>query len=151
MKQRIGYRALGNFPAKKDEHGNRICVNCGKIITKKRQRKYCNVDCYQEFEEKNYHSALRFRLMAEAGFICQKCGKQPKSRNDLILDHIKPIALGGAEFDKDNLQILCIECNKIKTAEDMKKIAKARRREKQFNYDIEMNPIKFPQQEKLQI
>lgn len=133
MKQRIGYRALESFPSQKDENGNRICVNCGKIITKKRQRKYCDVDCYREFEEKNYHSALRLRLMAESKFTCQKCGRQPESRNDLILDHIKPIALGSAEFDKENLQILCIPCNKIKTAKDMKAIADYRRLEKILN------------------
>ena len=130
MKHRQNYRALGSFPIKKDKNGNRICVNCGKIITQKRQRKYCNIDCYQEFEQKNYHSALRIKLMAEAKFTCQKCGKQPESRNDLILDHIIPIAIGGAEFDKSNLQILCFDCNKIKTAQDMKNIAKCRAKEK---------------------
>ena len=130
MEARMRYRALGSFPIQKDKDGNRICVNCGKIITQKRQRKYCNIDCYQEFEQKNYHSALRIKLMAEAKFTCEKCGKQPESRNDLILDHIIPIAIGGAEFDKSNLQILCFDCNKIKTAQDMKNIAKCRAKEK---------------------
>ena len=48
----------------------------------------------------------------------------------LILDHIVPIALNGAEFDEANLQILCLKCNKIKTREDYIKIAKLRRIEK---------------------
>ncbi len=51
--------------------------------------------------------------------------------NNLIVDHIKPIALGGEEFDLDNLQTLCLKCNKIKTAKDMKDIAKQRRKEKE--------------------
>lgn len=44
----------------------------------------------------------------------------------LILDHIKPIAIGGEEFDEENLQILCIDCNKIKTRKDMADIAAIR-------------------------
>ena len=52
----------------------------------------------------------------------------------LILDHINPIALGGAEFDESNLQILCWECNKIKTRKDHAEIAKARKLEKIMNY-----------------
>ncbi len=50
--------------------------------------------------------------------------------SQLILDHIKPIALGGEEFDEDNLQILCKACDKIKTRQDHKDIAKLRRKEK---------------------
>ena len=151
MKQRIGYRALGSFPVQKDENGNRICNNCGKIIIKKRQRKYCDIDCYIEFEQKNYHSALRFKLMAKSKFTCQKCGEQPESKNDLILDHIKPIAIGGDEFDENNLQILCIPCNKIKTKNDARIIANHRRQEKKLRYDIEIYPVKFPRQDKLNL
>ena len=48
----------------------------------------------------------------------------------LIADHIEPIALGGDEWDENNIQTLCIKCNKIKTKEDAKKIAIERKREK---------------------
>jgi 5-methylcytosine-specific restriction endonuclease McrA len=48
----------------------------------------------------------------------------------LIADHILAIALNGEEWDINNLQTLCVECNKIKTAEDMIKIAKLRDIEK---------------------
>ena len=50
--------------------------------------------------------------------------------SQLILDHISPIALGGEEFNESNLQILCLDCNKIKTQKDFAEIAKARRVEK---------------------
>ena len=52
--------------------------------------------------------------------------------SELIGDHIKPIALGGDEWDLNNIQTLCIKCNKVKTKEDMKKIAKQRRIEKKL-------------------
>jgi len=51
----------------------------------------------------------------------------------LIGDHIKPIALGGEEFDIDNVQTLCIKCNKLKTAKDAEDIAARRRVEKLIN------------------
>lgn len=44
-----------------------------------------------------------------------------------VVDHILPIALGGQEFNLENLQLLCPECNAIKTAEDLARIAGARR------------------------
>ena len=48
----------------------------------------------------------------------------------LIGDHIKPISLGGDEWDMDNVQTLCIDCNKRKTRNDQIKIAVARNIEK---------------------
>jgi 5-methylcytosine-specific restriction endonuclease McrA len=40
-----------------------------------------------------------------------------------ILDHIRPIAMGGDQWARKNLQVLCEKCNKIKTAKDMGRIA----------------------------
>ena len=62
-------------------------------------------------------------------YKCVKCEKKG-SDSSLIGDHIKPIALGGEEFDVDNVQTLCIDCDKIKTKSDQNKIAKERRIEK---------------------
>lgn len=44
-----------------------------------------------------------------------------------VADHIIPIALGGPEFDLNNIQLLCEDCNKIKTAKDAANIARRRR------------------------
>lgn len=41
----------------------------------------------------------------------------------LNCDHIIPICLGGAEFDEDNLQTLCVECHKKKTKGEVSFIA----------------------------
>ncbi|MGD6808587.1 MAG: HNH endonuclease [Candidatus Bathyarchaeia archaeon] len=48
-------------------------------------------------------------------------------------DHIVPIALGGDEFDLNNIQLLCEVCDKKKTAKDLAKIAKLRKRIKDFH------------------
>jgi len=156
MNQRKRHISLSNFPPKKDKDGNKICLNCGKIITKPRQRKYCGLDCANDFFSKHDHVALRSKLLYENDYTCQKCGKKVDwdklyDSSSFILDHIIPIALGGEEFDRDNLQILCYDCNKKKTSEDMKKIAKQRRREKELKYDIEMVRISYPQQKELNI
>lgn len=46
---------------------------------------------------------------------------------EFIADHIIPIALGGDEFDLDNVQLLCEVCNKKKTAKDQQAIGKKRK------------------------
>lgn len=46
---------------------------------------------------------------------------------DFEVDHIVPIALGGAEYDEANLQVLCTNCHKGKTRLDQGMIAKARK------------------------
>ena len=46
----------------------------------------------------------------------------PTDSSQLIADHIRPIALGGPEWDINNLQTLCATCNKAKTRRDMGKI-----------------------------
>ena len=51
-------------------------------------------------------------------------------KNNLIGDHIIPIALGGDEFDLKNIQTLCLACNKIKTSKDLKDISLERKRER---------------------
>ena len=47
--------------------------------------------------------------------------------SQLHADHITPIALGGDEWDMNNIQTLCEECHKKKTAKDAAKISQRRR------------------------
>jgi 5-methylcytosine-specific restriction endonuclease McrA len=50
----------------------------------------------------------------------------------LIADHILAIALNGEQWDINNLQTLCEQCNKEKTRKDARKIAALRRIEKKL-------------------
>lgn len=100
---------------------------------------------------------LRTKALYRDGLRCVKCGKQPEFKvyrrpyylnpdidnkyflreedgmfiyindSELIGDHIIPIALGGDEWDIDNIQTLCKDCNKIKTAKDIREIAAVRK------------------------
>lgn len=128
MQKRIGYRNIGQFKNKVDLNGKKLCLNCDKLITGKRRR-YCSDNCYYLFITKNNHSWLRSKLIKERLGHCEGCYlifEEPQ----LILDNKIPIALGGNEFDENNLQILCLKCNKDKTKADFSKIAKARRIER---------------------
>ena len=40
------------------------------------------------------------------------------------MDHIRPLAMGGDQWARENLQVLCRRCNRIKTARDMGDIAR---------------------------
>lgn len=50
------------------------------------------------------------RIKARDNYMCRKC----KSREQLTIDHIVPVDLGGTD-DDDNLQTLCKGCNIMKT------------------------------------
>ncbi len=127
MHKRVSHINLSSYPEKKDEAGRLICLNCGGLLSGRR-RKYCCDDCYLDWLSAHSHQFKRERMINKIG-KCAKCGTTENVPN-FILDHIKPIALGGAEFDDDNLQLLCPECDKEKTKKDQRKIAKARVRKK---------------------
>lgn len=54
---------------------------------------------------------VRREVMKRDGFKCVLCGAAGR----LECDHIKPVRKGGAEYDMDNLQMLCKECHARKT------------------------------------
>jgi 5-methylcytosine-specific restriction endonuclease McrA len=128
VKHRQNHRNLGEYPIKYDSEGRKICQICSKILTG-RMTKYCSNDCSHEMMVRNDHNSMKEEILKLRGWKCEKCKKET-SRFDLILDHKIPIALGGEEFSKENVWLLCKECNKIKTAQDSKDIAKLRAEEK---------------------
>lgn len=95
------------------------CKICNKIPIKKENRYIGLTD--EEWQEIRLYAPI-IELNSEYAILLDD--------TQLILDHRIPIALGGAEFDEANLQILCCDCNKIKTRKDHVEIAKARRLEK---------------------
>src|SRR3990167_6234371 len=149
---------LSEIPAKRND-GLLICLNCDKLLPKRRQ-KYCSDECSYDWATKHNQTLMRSKFIKKTKGFCNHCKQQPTKREDrpyhintavayeeyktlfdiikdegdyffvlnesmLILDHINPIALGGDEFNEDNLQILCLECNKVKTAKDFTEIARS--------------------------
>ena len=156
VKQRKGTKWIKE---RRDKEGILLCLVpiCNKrreLYKNSRTRNYCeDHDCMDLYKFNSWHG-VRIRAFKRDNHTCVKCGKQPKKKeykselqkdgsykyfwiktnkpdsSQLIGDHIIPIALGGEEFNIDNVQTLCIECNKIKTKQDAKDIAKQRRKEK---------------------
>jgi hypothetical protein len=60
---------------------------------------------------KHIPQAVRERVYRRDDHQCQACG----SHEDLSLDHIRPVSLGGNDHE-DNLQTLCMDCNLTKRA-----------------------------------
>ena len=159
MKQREGYRFVILEPAK-TRIANEQCPSCAKPKAEWKRRKdwtCCSKECTKDFSEHYQYWGwpdLREKTFKRDNYTCQHCGfvaKRTHSLYDdapnkkslvifdnnrssqLIGDHIEPIALGGEEWDIDNVQTLCIPCNKIKTRNDAKLIAIRRKQEKMLN------------------
>jgi 5-methylcytosine-specific restriction endonuclease McrA len=49
---------------------------------------------------------LRLRILARDGHRCAWCGGPADT-----VDHVTPIALGGARLDPENLVAACAKCN----------------------------------------
>ena len=104
-----------------DRVENGLCVQCGSPDFEGKRTVYCSDKCYWVYWIKHDWSHLREYMLRKSKYTCAKCGfhKMREVYSSFVVDHIKPIFLGGAEFDPDNCQVLCIPCNKVKTAEDM--------------------------------
>lgn len=50
--------------------------------------------------------------------LCAHCLIQDRVTLAAEIDHIRPLAQGGARLDPDNLQALCRSCHSLKTATD---------------------------------
>jgi len=136
---RIKYSKIATERMKNDQ-----CPSCGKPKkewTRRTDWRCCSVECTKIFDKEHDQSLnwdwVRSRIFKRDNYICAMCGerfaivaKHPDFKGEeyadssqLICDHIVPLAMDGAMWDMDNLQTLCIECNKIKTAIDLKNIA----------------------------
>jgi 5-methylcytosine-specific restriction endonuclease McrA len=133
MRVGFDYSAYYEAKAKLPKPDGKHCIICGTDLPKG-QRKYCSHICYWSWLDKiglKDWSKTRWQAFERDNFTCRKCGVQhlPKYAQDgkyileppdLIGDHIKPIFLGGSEFDLENVQTLCILCSKEKTRQEAK-------------------------------
>lgn len=53
--------------------------------------------------------------------LCAECERQGRTTPAQMVDHIKPLADGGAAFDWNNLQALCNQCHAIKSGKEAHK------------------------------
>ena len=55
---------------------------------------------------------IRREVLVEGEYRCVNCGAV---RLDNQVDHVVPLAKGGAMSDRGNLQVLCVSCNAAKS------------------------------------
>ena len=55
---------------------------------------------------------IRREVLVEGGYRCVNCGIVHISNQ---VDHVVPLAKGGAMSDRGNLQVLCVSCNAAKS------------------------------------
>lgn len=135
------HRRYSNNPREKERLARGDCPVCG------RERSgfpagwdaiCCGPSCSSHYwmEEHPTVGEMRRLVLLEQEGKCARCGKEiqvPHSAggrrqpHTFILDHIRPIAMGGDQWDMRNLQVLCTRCNRVKTARDMGAIARWKR------------------------
>ena len=138
LPQRTAGHKIVMRPSVKERIEKGLCPSCEKPKSEWKRRTdwtCCSTDCteiyWRDLVLYNGWSDLREKVFKRDNHRCFMCGSDGWDKDVfLIADHIIPIALGGDEWDIDNIQTLCSECDKIKTAADIKKIAVARRVDK---------------------
>ncbi len=99
-----------------DAEGRKLCRNCERPVAAHR-RHYCSKECLDEFNRNNSWYWVRKAVLRRDRFRCSICGQ--RFRKALLdVDHIIPVQMGGALFDKANLRTLCRECHRSKTRLD---------------------------------
>jgi len=121
------------------------CPICGLPKNKWNRRidwRCCSVKCSKKFSKIVVFiwQYWKEKALERDKYTCVKCGEKPMQKtyegkmipdsSKLVVDHIIPIAIGGEEYDLNNVQTLCEKCNKLKTKKDFKKIALYRKQNK---------------------
>ena len=137
------HRRYSNTPEEKERLARRACPVCGRerpAFPDGGEAICCQPSCSSLYwrEERPTVGQMRRLVLLEQEGKCARCHMEiRKSRTAgdrgpahyFILDHIRPIAMGGDQWDVHNLQVLCLRCNRIKTARDMCAIARWKRYE----------------------
>lgn len=92
-----------------------------KIRTSAKPTPKSKADFYASWEWRT----LRMKILKEFGAVCMCCGSTPKHTDmngepvKIVVDHIKPLHTHwDLRLSRDNLQVLCDECNQGKGAWD---------------------------------
>jgi len=77
-----------------------------------------NRKAYSEARLRGRRAVARRARWLETNPLCVHCAKSGKIRQAVTPDHIIALANGGSDTE-DNLQSLCAECHRVKTAKDL--------------------------------
>lgn len=71
---------------------------------------------HQIYHTKQWRNIRKLKLNINP--LCQQCEQQGLTTEANVVDHINPVQEGGAAFDLDNLQSLCVSHHNSKTAKN---------------------------------
>ena len=106
-----------------------FCFNCDKPLKGRKDKKYCNKQCMNEFWANHDWATFRRKIIKERGEICEDCGAkegyvknimdlQPQEKLPkyitLEVHHIKRIIDGGELCNPDNVVVVCKKCHGIR-------------------------------------
>ena len=66
------------------------------------------------YSSKAWRMTRKFYIKANP--LCEHCKRKGTTTAGQMVDHIKPISMGGNMLDNSNLQTLCNKCHAIKSA-----------------------------------
>jgi 5-methylcytosine-specific restriction endonuclease McrA len=135
------HRRYSNTPEERERLARKACPACGREradFPPGRDTLCCSPACSAAYwrEERPTVTEMRRLVLLEQEGKCAHCRKEiPRSpaaggrdrSHPWILDHIRPIAMGGDQWAPGNLQVLCARCNRIKTARDIGRIVRWKR------------------------
>ena len=128
------YRRYSNTPEERERLSRRACPICGcersDFNPGNMNTICCRPSCSAEYwgEQRPTVTEMRHLIHDEQEGMCAHCKKEIREfdaarclhiYHRYILDHIRPIAMGGDQWARENLQVLCVRCNRTKTARDM--------------------------------
>jgi 5-methylcytosine-specific restriction endonuclease McrA len=98
---------------------NQIGMQCAECLKSRISARYCCPEhrvYYQRITNHFYfhqqpiedRDPRKYGSSAKRGKVCPNCKKAIK---EISIDHIVPITKGRLEFDRDNLQWMCMSCN----------------------------------------
>ena len=139
------YRRYSITPVEKERLARQACPVCGREradFTPGGDFLCCGPLCTASYwsEHRPTVGEMRRIVLLEQEGKCAHCKKEIRTHasgagdtegrppvSPYILDHIRPIAMGGDQWAIKNLQILCVRCNRIKTARDIGRIVRWKR------------------------
>jgi len=76
----------------------------------------------RQFDNASFYNSKRWRSLRkhfiQTNPLCKMCERKGETKGAQMVDHIKPITMGGSPVASNNLQSLCNECHAKKSGQE---------------------------------
>jgi 5-methylcytosine-specific restriction protein A len=76
----------------------------------------------RQYDNSSFYNSKAWRmtrkLYIKSNPLCEQCTREERTTAGQMVDHIRPITLGGSKLDQSNLQTLCDNCHSKKSAKE---------------------------------